>query len=181
MPERIFPVASRVRALFISGSIGALAALIGVPLAFASEASMTSVSTAGAEAPPSTVEDFAYPSAADILATKGIELKKGDGRVLLVDCDPNADQIVVRTVGDPAAGRADNYCFRATAKTGYLTLELPRVFMIELMASEHPISADLTANNQTTTVDVEAGGWASVGEGEIGGPRSVLVEIRVTG
>ncbi|MET8730989.1 hypothetical protein ABZV81_27965 [Streptomyces parvus] len=177
-------MASRVRASFISGAIGALALLVGVPLAFASEASVTSItsaSTAGADDPPSTVEDFAYPGAADILATKGIKLKKGDGRVLLVDCVPDADQIVVRTVGDAEVGRADNYCFRATAKTGYLTLELPRVFMIELLASEHPISADLTANNQTTTVDVEAGGFASVGEGQIGGPRSVLVEIRVTG
>ncbi len=182
MPERIFPVTSRVRALFFSGVFGALVALIGVPLAFASEgASVASVSPARAEAPQSTVEDFAYPGAADILATKGIELKKGDGRVLLVDCDPNADQIVVRTVADAEVGRASNYCFRATAKTGYLTLELPRVFMIELMASEHPISADVTANNQTTTVDVAAGGWANVGEGQIGGPRSVLVEIRVTG
>ncbi|MFD8658873.1 hypothetical protein ACFV1V_09545 [Streptomyces globisporus] len=143
--------------------------------------STASSPTAGADAPPSAVEDFAYPGAADILANKGIKLKKGDGRVLLADCVPDGDQIVVRTVADAEVGRGDNYCFRTTAKTGYLTLELPRVFMIELLASEHPISADLTANNQTTTVDVEAGGFASVGEGEIGGPRSVLVEIRVAG
>ncbi|MEW2169710.1 hypothetical protein AB0935_07090 [Streptomyces sp. NPDC007027] len=174
-------MAYRARALFVSGVIGALAVLVGVPLAFASQASVTSAPTAGADTLPSTVEDFSYPGAADILATKGIKLKKGDGRVLLTDCEPNADQIVVRTVADAEVGRADNYCFRTTAKTGYLTLELPRVFMIELLASEHPISADLTANNETTTVDVEAGGFASVGEGQIGGPRSVLVEIRVTG
>ncbi|MEU9708807.1 hypothetical protein AB0E21_09385 [Streptomyces sp. NPDC047967] len=174
-------MAYRARALFVSGVIGALAVLVGVPLAFASQASVTSVPTAGADTLPSTVEDFSYPGAANILATKGIKLKKGDGRVLLTDCEPNADQIVVRTVADAEVGRADNYCFRTTAKTGYLTLELPRVFMIELLASEHPISADLTANNETTTVDVEAGGFASVGEGQIGGPRSVLVEIRVTG
>ncbi|MFJ6614345.1 hypothetical protein ACIQPT_29150 [Streptomyces sp. NPDC091289] len=170
----------RTRTFFTSGVIGVLAALIGVPFAFASDGP-ASISAVNEEAPPSSVEDYAYPGAADILATKGIELKKGDGRVLLVDCDPSADQILVRTIADPSVGRAENYCFRAIAKAGYLTLELPRVFMLELMASEHPIRANLTANDQTTTVDVEAGGWANVGEGEIGGPQSVLVEIRVTG
>ncbi|MET8921106.1 hypothetical protein ACFWXZ_11890 [[Kitasatospora] papulosa] len=169
---------SRTRALFISGAIGALAALIGVPLAFASE---TTASAVGEEVPPSAVEDFSYPGAADILATKGIILKKGDGHILLADCDPAEDQILVRTVGDPAVGRADEYCFRATAKTGYLTLELPRVFMLELATSEQPVSADLTAGGKTTTVDVEAGGFASVGEGTVGGARSVLVELRITG
>ncbi|MDX3054956.1 hypothetical protein PV394_07370 [Streptomyces sp. NE06-03E] len=171
----------RTRALFISGTIGALAALIGVPLAFASETSGTFASAVSAEVPPSAVEEFSYPGAAGILATKGITLKKGDGHILLADCDPAEDQILVRTVADPAVGRADEYCFRATAKTGYLTLELPRVFMLELAASEQPVSADLTVGGATTTVDVEAGGFASVGEGTVGGARSVLVELRITG
>jgi hypothetical protein len=63
--------------------------------------------------------------------------------------------------------------------SGYLTLELPRVFALE--TGEHPISADLTANGSTTTVEVDEGGFKSVGEGTVGGARSVLVEIRVTG
>ena len=169
-------MAFRTRALFISGAIGALAALIGVPLAFASE---NATSAASEEAPPSAVEDFLYPGAADILATKGIELKKGDGNILLADCDLAADQIRVMTVKDDTVGRAGTYCFQTTGTTGYITLSLPRVFALE--AADHPISADLTANGETTTVDVAQHGFESVGEGTIGGARSVLVEIRVTG
>ncbi|MEV6161546.1 hypothetical protein AB0L71_06415 [Streptomyces sp. NPDC052052] len=169
-------MAFRTRALFISGAIGALAALIGVPLAFASE---TATSAASEEAPPYAVEDFSYPGAADILATKGIELKKGDGHILLADCDPAAEQIRVLTVEDETVGRAGTYCFQATGETGYITLSLPRVFALE--AADHPFSADLTANGETTTVDVAQDGFKSVGEGTAGGARSVLVEIRVTG
>ncbi|MFC9624841.1 hypothetical protein ACFTXM_34390 [Streptomyces sp. NPDC056930] len=153
-----------------------MAALVGVPFAFASETTASAVSE---EAPPSAVEDFSYPGAAGILATKGIELKKGDGHILLADCDPAAEQIRVLTVKDDTVGRAGTYCFRATGKTGYVTLSLPRVFALE--AADHPFSADLTANGETTTVDVAQNGFESVGEGTVGGARSVLVEIRVTG
>ncbi|MER6692034.1 hypothetical protein [Streptomyces minutiscleroticus] len=130
-------------------------------------------------APPYIVEQFGYPGAADIPATEGVKLKKGDGHVLLADCDATTDQIKIHTVKDDTVGRKGNYCFRATAPSGYLTLELPRVFALE--TGEHPISADLTANGETTTVDIAEGGYRSVGEGTVGGARSVLVEIRVTG
>lgn len=129
--------------------------------------------------PPSAVEDLGYPGADKILAEKGIKLKKGDGRILLADCDPAAQQIRVLTVGDPAAGRADTYCFRAIGSTGRLTLELPRVFGLE--TADHPIAADITADGRTTSVAVAKNDWASVGEGTTGGPRSTLVELRVTG
>jgi hypothetical protein len=125
------------------------------------------------------VEDFNYPGAADILTTRGIELKRGDGHIVLAECDTALDQIRVYSVADDAVDREGSYCFRATAKTGYLTLELPRVFALETGA--HPISADLTANGATTTVAVPKDGFESVGEGTVGGARSVLVEIRVTG
>ncbi|TRV76890.1 hypothetical protein FKN01_17385 [Streptomyces sp. 130] len=98
---------------------------------------------------------------------------------MLAECDYTVDQIRVSTVKDTTVGRDGLYCFRATGATGYLTLTLPRVFALE--AADHPISADLTANGQTQTIDVAEGGWKSVGEGTVGGARSVLVEIRVTG
>lgn len=125
------------------------------------------------------MEDYGYPGADRILTEKGIKLKKGDGRILLAECDQAAQQIRVQTVGDPSVGRKDIYCFKALGKTGRLTLELPRVFGVE--AADHPVRADLTANGQTTSVVVEKDGWASVGEGTVGGARSVLVELRVTG
>ncbi|MFC7306795.1 hypothetical protein ACFQVC_21505 [Streptomyces monticola] len=168
---------SRARSFIVSVAACALAATIGIPFAFAS--SPAEPQAAAEEQPPVAVEDFNYPGADRILKEKGIKLKRGDGHVVLADCDQTADQIRVMTVEDPAAGRAGTYCFRATTKTGYLTLELPRVFYFE--TGTHPISADLTANGATTTVDVAKGGWKSVGEGLPGGAQSVLVEIRVTG
>ncbi|MFC9622228.1 hypothetical protein ACFTXM_20270 [Streptomyces sp. NPDC056930] len=129
--------------------------------------------------PPAAVEDYSYPGAAGIEATRGIKLKKGDGHILLAECDQSASQITVLTVKDDSANRDGTYCFRVTAKTGYLTLELPRVFALE--TADHPLSADLTAEGKTQTVVVPKDGFESVGEGTVGGARSVLVEIRVTG
>ncbi|MEJ8636358.1 hypothetical protein [Streptomyces sp. MS2.AVA.5] len=169
-------MAFRTRSLLVSGAVGTLVAIVGMSFAVADE---SATKGSAAATPPVAVEDYAYPGAADILATQGIKLKKGDGRILLVECDTTPGEIKVHTVKDDAAGRKGNYCFRATAKTGYLTLELPRVFALE--TAEHPISADLTANGDTTTVDVPKDGFESVGEGTVGGAQSVLVEIRVTG
>ncbi|MFI8202054.1 hypothetical protein [Streptomyces sp. NPDC085937] len=136
-------------------------------------------SQAAADEMPYAVEDFNYPGADRIKSSMGITVKRGDGHVLVAECDPKADQIRVLTVADSSAGRRGTYCFEATSTSGFLTLELPRVFALE--AGEQPISADLTANGQTQTVDVPEGGFEPVGEGTVGGAQSVLVEIRVTG
>ncbi|MGW8725290.1 hypothetical protein ACWGNF_04525 [Streptomyces sp. NPDC055808] len=116
-----------------------------------------------------------------MLAEKGIKLIKGDGHLLLADCDAAASQIKVRSVADQATGRAQMYCFTANSKSGYLTLQLPRVTSLE--TSDHPISASLTADGTTKTVDVAQDDFKPVGEGDIpsGAKRSVLVELRVTG
>lgn len=168
------------RNLAITGAAAVLAACAAVPFAVADDsAGPSGAGAAAADVPPVAVETFDYPGAADILATQGIKLKKGDGHVLLAECDAAPDQIKVMTVADAAVGRKGTYCFQANAKSGFVTLELPRVFALETGA--HPISADLTANGATTTVDVAKGGFESVGEGVPGGAQSVLVEIRVTG
>ncbi|MBT2453201.1 hypothetical protein J7F03_40580 [Streptomyces sp. ISL-43] len=127
------------------------------------------------------MEDFSYPDAERVLSDKGIKLIKGDGHLLLADCNSAVPQIKVRTVADPATGRAGIYCFAATAKSGYLTLELPRVTSLE--TSDHPISAGLTADGQKKTVDVPKDEFMPVGEGDIpsGAKRSVLVDLHVTG
>lgn len=165
----------RARNLFISGTALAFATLAGISVASADDPPQSP----SAENPPALVEDYVYPGADRILAEKGIKLKKGDGRILLADCDEAAQQIRVLAVADSSANRAGTYCFKAVGKAGWLTLELSRVFAVE--AADHPIVADLTANGTTTSVPVEQGGWASVGEGTVGGARSVLVELRVTG
>ncbi|MGW1765895.1 trypsin-like serine protease [Streptomyces sp. NPDC002073] len=128
---------------------------------------------------PFAVEDGAYPNAAQILTDKGIKLLRGDGNITLAECSETAKQIRVMTVADAAANRAGTYCFASRGSTGLLTLELPRVFAID--AADQPLSANLTADGQTKTVTVAKDGYASVGEGVVGGARSTLVEIRVTG
>ncbi|MFF5305474.1 hypothetical protein ACFY5F_39570 [Streptomyces sp. NPDC013161] len=164
----------RARNLLFAGLAVFLGAAIAVPLAVADDSSASAADT-----PPIAVEQFSYPGAAGILTSEGIELKKGDGHILLATCDGSADQIRIYTVKDSTVGRKGDYCFKATTTSGYLTLSLPRVFALQ--TGDHPISADLTANGATTTVDVAEGDLESVGEGTSGGARSVLVEIRVTG
>ncbi|MEU8703178.1 hypothetical protein AB0C61_37130 [Streptomyces sp. NPDC048680] len=169
-------VVSPVRRIALVAGAGILALVGGLAWTAAADGGPNTTDTAQ---PAYAVEDFAYPGADRVKAEKGIELKRGDGHIVLVDCDPAADQIRVLTVKDSSAGREDTYCFRANAKKGFLAMELPRVFGLE--AADHPISADLTAAGTTTTVAVEKDGFKSVGEGTIGGAQSVLVEIRVTG
>ncbi|MGW0392866.1 hypothetical protein ACWDYJ_18585 [Streptomyces sp. NPDC003042] len=128
---------------------------------------------------PYAVEDGAYPNADKILADKGIKLVRGDGNITLADCDDTKKQIRVIAVADPTVNRQRFYCFTAHASTGHLALQLDRVYAID--AADHPIRAQLTANGATETVDIAKDGYASVGEGVVGGARSVLVEIRITG
>ncbi|MFI1952911.1 S1 family peptidase [Streptomyces xinghaiensis] len=117
------------------------------------------------------MEDFAYPNAAEIRAEKGIALHRGDGRLLLADCDGSSDQVQVWT-RQTADGK---YCFRALADSGYVTLEVPDVYALQ--TADHPVSADLTANGETETVDVAKDEFRGVGEGN-GGDPTVLVELR---
>ncbi|MEU8703180.1 hypothetical protein AB0C61_37140 [Streptomyces sp. NPDC048680] len=107
----------------IAAAMGALLAVAAMPLAFATE---SPGSTASDETPPFAIEELTHPGADSISATKGIELKKGDGHILLAEYDCAVEQITVLTVKDTAAERADMYCFRATGATGYRTLTLPR-------------------------------------------------------
>ncbi len=164
----------RARNLVASGIVAACATLAGISVASADDPPPSQADSN----PPFAVEDYGYPGADQILAEKGIKLKKGDGRILLADCDGAAQQIRVLTRRDDSVGRAGTYCFTAPGKSGRLTLELPQVFAVE--AADHPISADLTAAGKTTTVAVPQGGFESVGEAA-GGAPSVLVELRVTG
>lgn len=165
----------RARSFATSGILGFLVVLAGISIASADDPPQPPTSAA----PPAAIENYDYPGADRILAEKGIKLKKGDGHILLAECDQAAQQIRVLTVADDSVGREGTYCFKALGKTGRLTLELPRVFVVQ--AADHPVSADLTANGQTTTVDVAKGETESVGEAASGGVKSVLVELRVTG
>lgn len=162
----------RLRRILLASASGALLAAVAVPTLASASASTGVPVAASEELPPPAVEDFTYPGAAEIQQATGIKLIKGNGRLMLVDCDPATPQIKVYS-------RNGDACFRATGPDAYLTLEMTRVFALE--AADHPISASLTAAGATQAVSVAQGGYKSVGEGTVGGVRSTLVELRVTG
>ncbi|WP_234382919.1 hypothetical protein [Streptomyces sp. XY332] len=169
---------SRARRLTVAAMLFVTLGTIGAYTATAS--ALTSSPRLAAEPPaPFAVEDLNYPNSAQILAEKGIKLIRGDGNITLADCDDTKKQIRVVTVVEPNVNRQRFYCFTAHSTSGQLTLELARVYAID--AADHPLSADLTANGATQTVNIPKDGYASVGEGTVGGARSVLVEIRITG
>lgn len=130
-------------------------------------------SPAGESPLSSAVETFNYPNAAKILKEKGIALRKGDGHILLADCNVSKDIQVFSTHTDE--GR---YCFRVTGsgKSGYLSLEIPDSFIV--MVGDYAVRASVTSEGVTSTVEVPKNKQRSVGEGE-GGSPAVLVELRV--
>ncbi|MFJ5681032.1 hypothetical protein [Streptomyces sp. NPDC093097] len=122
---------------------------------------------------PSAVEDFAYPGAAKILQDQEITLKRGDGHIVLVDCEINQDIMVESRTG------GGQFCFKVSGKQGYLTLELPDSFGI--WPNAHPVQAKITADGKETVVDAPQGTYKPLGESGGGKKRSFLVELRVTG
>lgn len=168
---------SRARKFVVTGVLGVLGTFAGgIAVAVQPEDSVNlahaaSSVAAGDDIPPSAVEDFRYPGADRILAEKGIKLISGDGHILLAECGATADQIKLWS-------RTGDFCFQAKGSTGQLSLEVPDVWALE--TSTHPISAELTAEGETQSVDLPQDGYKLVGEGNREAPTTV-VEIRVTG
>ncbi|MEU2743274.1 hypothetical protein ABZ656_50520 [Streptomyces sp. NPDC007095] len=174
----------RMRRMLAVAGAAALVALVGAPvLASADPGPPQPTGGSAGATPPSAVEDFAYPNADRIQRDQGIKLIKGDGHITLSTCDDSLQQIKVLTVQGQSGDVQGAYCFKATAKIGYLALELPRVFALE--TADHPISADLRPQADPSapakTVNVDKNGYQSVGEGAAGGAPAVLLELRVTG
>lgn len=165
---------SRSRVPVSSGALGALATIVGISLASAAGSAELL-----AEVPPCAAADHAPSGAADIEAVLGVELGRGAGRAVPPACGASAGRITVPTVGDSSVHRDDAHCFRVMGKTGFLALELSRVFALE--AAGLFFGADLTANGTTQTPAVDKDGFEPAGEGSVGGARPVLVEIRETG
>ncbi|MFC8453851.1 hypothetical protein [Kitasatospora sp. NPDC057223] len=124
-------------------------------------------------AAPYAVEDFAYPGTSPL---PNVKLIQGDGHIVLGDCAAGG-QIRVLSPDIPGDGMI---CFRATASTGYLTVEIPNVIFIK--AEEHAVRASLTSDGVTQTVNIAKDDGASVGRGSGTGPRTpaALLELRVT-
>ncbi|MGW2400790.1 trypsin-like serine protease [Kitasatospora sp. NPDC001664] len=146
-----------------------LVAALAVPVAVGSVPA-----TAAAVVPPTVVEDYSYPGAAQILAERGITLKSGDGRFLLADCASGSGLVHVLS----RALTPSEVCFKVNGREGRLVMEIPRVYQIK--ADDHAIKASLTADGTTKVVDLQKNFWNPVGEGS-SGSESVLLELNATG
>lgn len=166
---------SRLLALALAGCTLTLA---GAAYAVDAPASTTSaVGTAGTSdrvtQMPVAVEDFSYPNAEKILAEKNLKLKRGDGNIMLAECDSSPDllQFIARD--------RDDFCFRVKGAKGYLSLEVPAVTGVQ--TKDHTAHVAMTVDGKTKSYDVDKNAWKGIGETTDPAKREhVLVEI-VTG
>ncbi|MGN9764296.1 hypothetical protein ACTMS2_03910 [Micromonospora sp. SD12] len=158
------------RALLVTGLVAGVAVAGGMTLVSGA------ASAALEDAPPSIEEDFSYPGAAQIEASDGIKLIKGDGKIIFAECVTGAtNQIIVRSYA-----KLSGYCFTVKGAPGYLTLEISDVYQIR--GDSHTASARVSVDGETQTVALPKNGWVGVGVGEDDTlPPAVLLELRVTG
>lgn len=144
------------------------------------------------DAPPSIVEDFSYPGAAQILAQQNVRLLSGDGHILLADCatPPQGDIGLLKVyttdeqIGADGIGRV---CFRVTAPTGLLNLEVPGVYEIrgdgQQTGTGHEVTAELRSDaGEQITVEVDPDGSTQVGLGaDPEASPTMLLRLTVTG
>lgn len=122
------------------------------------------------ETPGYAVENFAYPNADQILQQKGITLKRGDGHIVLADCDsaPGLLEVWARS--------QDRICFQVTGATGFLTMEIPSVYGIK--GNDYDTTVDMTVDGEDHSFAVGKNEWTPVGETTDPGQRPfMLLEI----
>ncbi|MDW4908964.1 hypothetical protein RB628_27405 [Streptomyces sp. ADMS] len=125
------------------------------------------------EAPGYAVENFNYPQADKILAEKNIVLKRGDGHITLADCVTGTGQLEVM------ARDRSKVCFDVKGTSGWLTLELPSVYLIK--GNDYTTQADMTVDTEEQTYDIEKNTWTPVGETADEQTRKwTLVELRTS-
>ncbi|MEU1825364.1 hypothetical protein ACX9I7_29245 [Streptomyces sp. L500] len=139
--------------LFTAGTVVAVTALTGSTAAMA------------VDTPPSGVEEFDYPQADKIFKERGIKLKRGDGHIVLVACDSRPGLIEVRARGMKEIDKvgAGRFCFRVTGTSGYLSLELPSVYLAKGNDS-YKTDVNMVTDNQEKSFTLEKDNWTSVGE-----------------
>ncbi|WP_233512241.1 hypothetical protein [Micromonospora deserti] len=144
------------------------------------------------DAPPSIVEDFSYPGAAQILAQQNVKLISGDGHILLADCatPPEGDIGLLKVwttdeqIGADGIGRV---CFKVTARTGLLNLEVPGVYEIrgdgQRTGTGHEVTAELRSDEgEEITVEVDPDGSTQVGLGaDPDASPTMLLRLTVAG
>ncbi|MFY4720924.1 hypothetical protein [Streptomyces sp. LaBMicrA B280] len=165
---------SRTGKALVVGAVTALVSSVGFA-AYAvavGDAPAAPEPTAAATDMPFAVETFDYPGAEGIQAERKITLKRGDGHIMLADCNSAFDiKVESRTA-------SMYYCFKVSGKQGYLTMELPDAYGI--WTQDHPVQATLTTDGKKSVVNAPKNDYTPVGEAGDTNKKSVLVELRVT-
>ncbi|MEV4706830.1 hypothetical protein [Actinoplanes sp. NPDC049316] len=132
-------------------------------------------SAAEEDSPPSLVEDYSYPGAANITE---IKLIRGDGHLMMVTCGTDQNVIRVRR-NDITPGISGMYCFKVLGTNGgWLQLEIPNSFAVR-GGDQNAVEATVSIEGvPQEPVHVAEGDWESVGVGVEGGKPAVLLELR---
>ncbi|MEU7153526.1 hypothetical protein AB0B15_36750 [Streptomyces sp. NPDC045456] len=121
---------------------------------------------------PYAVEDLNYPNADKVFAETGIKLKRGDGHITLASCGSEQGLLEVWS------RKNNKVCFRATGNSGYLTLEIPKVFAFK--GNDYQTTVDMTVaeTGEEKSFNVRKNAWTPVGEtADNVGDAHTLVEI----
>ncbi|MDQ0760685.1 hypothetical protein [Streptomyces canus] len=157
-----------------TAAVGALAwAALAVGIPGGSHAGAGTAATVADSAPGYAVEDFDYPQADKILAEKNILLKRGDGHITLADCATGTGQLEVQ------ARDKSKVCFDVKGTSGWLTLELPSVYLIR--GNDYTTEADMTVGTEEQSYDIAKNTWTPVGESADEQAREwTLLELRTS-
>lgn len=169
-----FPMPSRsYRKRLMGTATAALAAGALAWTAMAGDGAPDGTVAVAGEAPGYAVEDFDYPQADKILAEKNILLKRGDGHITLADCATGTGQLEVQ------ARDKSKVCFDVKGTSGWLTLELPSVYLIR--GNDYTTEADMTVGAEEQSYDIAKNAWTPVGESADEQAREwTLLELRTS-
>ncbi|MFE4590347.1 hypothetical protein [Streptomyces laurentii] len=168
-PQRKRIVARALGTTLVAGGLAWAALSYGLPADKGGP-----VATVADEAPGYAVEDFNYPQADKILAEQGIVLKRGDGHITLANCADGTGLLQVR-----ARQEADPICFKTTGDSGWLTMEIPAVYLVR--GNSYTTRVDMTVGTEEKSFDIAKDAWTPVGESaDEQGRDFMLMEIRTT-
>ncbi len=165
-------VAALAVSAVVAGSQGSPGSQGSRTRAAASGGGGSAVAPVADEEPGYAVEDFSYPGADKILAQQNIVLKRGDGHIVLADC---ASATGLLEVWSRSSAKI---CFKVTGASGWLTLEIPRVYGIK-GSVDQSAQVDMTTGTEEQTYDVAKNAFTGVGEStDPQGRDFTLMEIR---
>ena len=186
---RTLPTLTALGAAAATAAVVAVVGLAGI--AFGTGPGLTAADVPTQANGASIVEDGTYPDAAGIEAAQHITLISGDGHIVLADCAtaPVNDVSVMKVwttdqIGPDGEGLV---CFKVTASTGVLNLNVPAVYEIrgdgQRTGAGHKATAEVTTDAGVhTTVTVNPSGSTQVGIGtDPNAEPTTLLQLRVTG